>query len=60
MKLSDVAFILGASLGIPAYFMKVGALPVAAQIGWVSAIVVCGIAGCGLSAFEHAAHNGDH
>lgn len=55
MKLSHAASFLGAVLGIPAFFFHIGDLPVAAQVGWLAAIVVCGIAGVGRWAFERAA-----
>ncbi|KVL70342.1 hypothetical protein WJ50_12925 [Burkholderia ubonensis] len=45
MKLSNVLFVAGGLMGLPAFFVKVGALPMAAQIGWAVAVIGCGIAG---------------
>lgn len=60
MKLSHAAFFLGGALGIPAFFFRVGDPPMAAQVGWVAIIVVCGIVGVGRWAFQRAAGTSDH
>jgi hypothetical protein len=59
MKLSNAAFSVGTLLGLPAFFMKVGGLPVAAQVGLLVAIFCCGIVGVALWAFEHADRNSE-
>ncbi|MGA4113827.1 hypothetical protein ACI2TD_18030 [Ralstonia nicotianae] len=52
MKASTALFFTGTVIGLPVFFVNAGALLPAAQIGWLVAVVACGIAGAALWAFE--------
>lgn len=54
MKRSNATFLLGAVIGIPAFFVHVKALPAAAQVAWAVAVFACGIAAAALWSFERS------